>query len=74
VMDAMGHEKIDTTRLYNHPGTLSLSLLPVFDTRHLCSAKTSDGLKVHESQCKWRQLFLCTSTKETRRVHQAVRS
>jgi site-specific recombinase XerD len=21
VMDAMGHEKIDTTRLYNHPGT-----------------------------------------------------
>ncbi len=21
VMDAMGHAKIDTTRLYNHPGT-----------------------------------------------------
>jgi site-specific recombinase XerC len=21
VMDVMGHEKIDTTRLYNHPGT-----------------------------------------------------
>jgi site-specific recombinase XerD len=21
VMDAMGHEKIDTTRLYNHPST-----------------------------------------------------
>jgi len=21
VMDVMGHEKFDTTRLYNHPGT-----------------------------------------------------
>jgi len=24
----------------------------------LCSAKTGDGLKVHESQCKWRQLLV----------------
>ena len=26
--------------------------------RYLCSAKTCDGLKVHESGCKWRQLLV----------------
>jgi len=39
----------------------------------LCSAKTCDGLKVHASGCKWRQL-LSTRTKEARRVTESVRS
>jgi hypothetical protein len=26
VMDAMGHEKIDTTRLYNHPGLKQIGM------------------------------------------------